>query len=187
MRTSCIDPRALARRWQFDGFEALDVCHRETLRMLEQLDVLLRRVDESGVDAPARALATGIERHFSVTMREHHEDEERHVFPPLAATADAATAHAVDCLVQDHAWIETDWRELAPLLDAIANGQSWVDLDALRQGVEVFTALCRDHIALEESVIYPRALAQLERSGHEPMNREMALRRQGRLQQRERG
>jgi len=180
-------PAAVQASSRFDGFEALDGCHAETLRMLEQLATLAAGLGDGGADERARRLATLINEHFSVTMREHHEDEERHVFPPLAATADAATAHAVDCLVQDHAWIETDWRELAPLLDAIANGQSWVDLDALRQGVEVFTALCRDHIALEESVIYPRALAQLERSGHEPMNREMALRRQGRLQQRERG
>ena len=42
-------------------------------------------------------------------------------------------------------------------LQAVAEGYSWYDLDALRAGVPIFTELYRDHIALEESMIYPEA------------------------------
>ena len=37
----------------------------------------------------------------------------------------------------------------------MANGQSWYDIYVLRSGVRVFSELYRDHIALEETVVYP--------------------------------
>lgn len=177
MRTACIEPRLLAGHWHFDGFEALDLCHVETLRMLDQLDALLVALDERGNDAGTRALASAIERHFSVTLREHHQDEERHVFPALFAAGDTATRQAIDCLRQDHFWLDADWRELAPLVDAIACGQSCYDVEALRQGAAVFGLLCRDHVALEESLIYPQAQAKMAPEVRAAMNREMAARR----------
>jgi hemerythrin-like domain-containing protein len=60
-------------------------------------------------------------------------------------------------LQQDHGWLEEDWLELSPQLQAVAEGYSWYDLDTLRAGVPIFTELYRDHIALEESMIYPEA------------------------------
>ena len=39
----------------------------------------------------------------------------------------------------------------------MAGGQGWVDLDILREGVEIFVALSQEHMALEESLIYPEA------------------------------
>lgn len=165
--------------WRFDGFEALDACHRETLRMLEQLDALLRRLDEAGTDAQARAMAAVIDRHFSITVRQHHEDEERHVFPALAAAADPATRHAIECLRQDHFWLDADWRELSPLIEAIAHGLSCPDVDGLRHGAEIFGLLCHDHIALEEQAIYPQACANMPDAARAAMNQEMAARRRG--------
>ena len=63
------------------------------------------------------------------------------------------------------------------MLEAIAGGQSWVDLDVLREGVEVFTSLSHEHIALEESLIYPQARAQLGPAAQATMGREMLGRR----------
>jgi len=42
----------------------------------------------------------------------------------------------------------------------VANGQSWYDIDVLRSAVPTFTELYRDHIALEESVVYPASRRQ---------------------------
>jgi hypothetical protein len=64
-------------------------------------------------------------------------------------------------LQQDHGWLEEDWLELEPQLQAVAHGYSWYDIDSLRHGVGVFTALYHDHIALEESLIYPEAKAHM--------------------------
>jgi hemerythrin-like domain-containing protein len=64
---------------------------------------------------------------------------------------------AVQRLQQDHGWLEEDWLELEPQIDAIALGYDWYDLPTLRAALPIFTALYQEHIALEESMIYPEA------------------------------
>jgi hemerythrin-like domain-containing protein len=161
----------------FDAFEPLDACHRETVRMLEELAMLAARVETVGVDMRSREMAALIDRYFSTTLRQHHADEETHVFPALASSGDPEVAQAVARLKQDHAWLRADWRVLSPLLQALAEGQSWVDLDVLRDGVEVFSTLARDHIALEESLIYPQARIHMLESSRREMRLALASRR----------
>ena len=159
------------------GFDVLDACHRQTLFTLGKLAALVARLKRRGVDAEGRAMATEIVHFFSTTARQHHEDEERHVFPTLMAGGDPDVVQAVQRLQQDHRWLHEDWMELSPLLDAVAAGQSWYDLDALREDAEVFTALSHDHIALEESYIYPQARERMRPGERREMGREMAARR----------
>ena len=169
-------PRSTATAWP-DGFEVLDACHRETLAQLDELGTLSARIQEGAPDAALRAAAARIVAFFSTTARQHHEDEERHVLPQMATSDDAAIAQAALRLQQDHDWLEEDWMELSPHLDAIACGQSWYDVDLLREGVQVFIELSRDHIALEESCIYPEARSRLVEHQRLEMDREMAARR----------
>ena len=63
----------------------------------------------------------------------------------------------VQRLQQGHGWLEEDWIELSTHIEAIANGYSWYDLTMLQHALPIFTALYHDHIALEESMIYPEA------------------------------
>jgi iron-sulfur cluster repair protein YtfE (RIC family) len=160
-----------------DGFDALDVCHRQSLLALGKLAALVSRLESIGSDADARALAAEVAQHFSTTSRRHHKDEERYVFPALLKAGDLETVQAILRLQQDHDWIEEDWMELSPHLDALASGQSCYDVDLLREGASVFTALMHDHIGLEESLIYPQARARLDADGRYAMGREMAARR----------
>lgn len=160
-----------------DGFEVLDACHRQTLVTLDLLAALVTRLASGGPDAQARAMATEIIRFFSTTARAHHEDEERHLFPKLVTSGDPEIVQAVLRLQQDHDWLEEDWMELSPHVDAVACGQSWYDVDVLREGVEIFTALSHDHMALEESCIYPQARERLRAGERLEMGREMAARR----------
>jgi hemerythrin-like domain-containing protein len=160
-----------------DGFDVLDACHRQTLLTLDKLGDLVKRLADGGADAQVRVLAAEIVRFFSTTARQHHEDEERHVFPALATSSNPDVVQAVLRLSQDHNWLEEDWMELSPQVDAVACGLNWYDLDVLREGVEVFTALSRDHITLEESLIYPQARANLRAGERQEMGREMAARR----------
>jgi hemerythrin-like domain-containing protein len=142
--------------------EALDQTHRQMLQVLVALRSLVDRLEEIGIDAAARAEAKQICTFFANTARQHHADEETLVFPALVRTADAALIQHVLRLQQDHGWLEEDWLELAPQLQAVAEGYSWYELDTLRAGVDVFIALYHDHIALEESLIYPEAKRQFE-------------------------
>ena len=171
---------ALAPMKTPDGFDVLDLCHRQTLIALGRLSALISRLGEHEPDAEARALAKEVIAHFSTTSREHHEDEERHVFPKLVSGGDPDIVQAVLRLQQDHNWLEEDWMELAPMLEAVAGGQSWYDLDSLREAAAVFTALSHDHIALEETCIYPQARAGLAPGARQEMGREMAARRRAR-------
>ena len=163
-----------------DGFAVLDECHRETLVALGKLEALVTRLETGAVDAESRTLAADVVRHFSTTARQHHQDEERHVFPKLASSSDPVVMQAVLRLQLDHTWLEEDWMELSPHVDAVACGQSWYDVDVLREGVAIFAALSRDHIALEESCLYPEALARLQPGESLEMGREMAARRRAR-------
>jgi hypothetical protein len=51
-----------------------------------------------------------------------------------------------------------------------------VDVGVLRDGVEVFCALSRDHIALEESVVYPQARIRMLEASRRDVRRAMAAR-----------
>lgn len=138
-------------------FEALDRTHHQVLEVLKQFDRLLEHVDDNGADEVARASAAEIIEFFAGHARQHHADEEAHIFPPLLRSEDANLVQQVQRLQQDHGWLEEDWRELSPQIEAIAQGYNWYDLAMLRQALPVFTALYEEHIALEESLIYPAA------------------------------
>jgi hemerythrin-like domain-containing protein len=135
--------------------EVLDRTHREILAMLAQVQLLIEKLEARGIDDGTRRLAHDVCAFFDETARPHHAAEEELVFPDLLATGDAELVQNVKRLQQDHGWLEEDWLELAPQLRAVANGQSWYDIDLLRSCVPTFTELYRDHIALEEDVVYP--------------------------------
>lgn len=150
-------PVRAARRGALPPIERLEGIHQRMLLTLQDLETLLRRLEVHGVDDTAQTLAGGIHRFFEEVGRTHHDEEERHVFPVLLASGDAQLAEQVAQLRQDHGWIEQNWRELSPLLDALSQGHTWVDVDLLRATIEVFTQLHHEHIALEESMVYPEA------------------------------
>jgi hemerythrin-like domain-containing protein len=177
MTSNAEHTRAAATTTTRDGFELLDVCHRQTLFALGKLAALVARLDSHGPDAEARALAAEIVRHYTSVARGHHEDEERHVFPRLMESGDPDIVQAVLRLKQDHGWLEADWLELGPQLKAVAEGQSSADLDTLREAATVFIELSHDHMTLEESCIYPQARSRLNMIERREIGREMAARR----------
>lgn len=144
-----------------DKFEALDACHADIQQHLDQLKALMPQIEAGADDKPFRQQIAAIEAFFSSTSRDHHADEEKNVFPALLARENAELTHAVHTLQQDHGWIEQNWLELAPMLRAIAQGEDWPDMAELKHNTEVFLNLCRDHIVLEETLIYPEAKARL--------------------------
>ncbi len=158
-------------------FEVLDLDHRQIVRMLADMTRLLLHLDSHGVDAHAQETARRIFVFFNDTARQHHADEEQHVFPTLIRKGDDTLTQQVLRLQQDHGWIEEDWLELAPQFESIAAGYHWHNPEQLALAVPVFSALYHDHIALEESLIYPQAKARLAPRDLAGMGREMAQRR----------
>ena len=66
---------------------------------------------------------------------------------------------------------------LAPRLDYMARGHQWHNMTEVSHHIKRFTDLYQQHIALEESLIYPPARAQLSPDDLQTMIREMAERR----------
>jgi len=147
-------------------FQSLDHAHRAALGMLEHLDFLVRRLVDLGMDDEVRRQAGEVLAYFNGPGLDHHAQEERLVFPTLLASDDTALVQHVHRLQQDHGWIEEDWRELAPQVEAIAAGYDWYDPAMLQAAVPVFAQLCREHIALEECVVYPAAQNLLRHAKH---------------------
>lgn len=168
-------PAPQAANARSDGFIALDASHRQFLDAVDALERLIPGLERDGATPSNRASAAGIAKTLAQAS-EHHEDEERHVFPALLGGADEALADVVRRLHQDHGWLEENWLELGPHLQALASGYGGWDIDTLRAGAPVIAALLRDHIALEESVAYPQARARLSAESRREIGREMAAR-----------
>ena len=142
--------------------EALDRTHIEALEHLRELQRLPDHLQQHGLDPTARRIARRLCAFFGDTMRGHHADEERHVFPSLLGSGDAELVQQVRRLQQDHGWLEEDWLELSAQLQAVAAGYDGYEVDTLRRGIEVFAALLCEHVALEERVIYPETRRRLD-------------------------
>ncbi len=115
--------------------------------------------------------------YFNGEARQHHLDEEKHIFPALLASQNAEIVQATEHLIQDHGWLEENWIQIAPSLEAAAGGNLWFDPAELRHALDVFEALYLDHILLEESIAYPEAKKRLQTLDTLGMGREMAKRR----------
>ena len=76
-------------------FEMLDACHERVERMLRLLGKIREHVQTHGADTQARDAARDVMRYFDQAGPHHHEDEERHVFPPLRAQRDPAVLAVV--------------------------------------------------------------------------------------------
>jgi hemerythrin-like domain-containing protein len=139
------------------ALDALDAEHREVMKALATMAQLIEDLERDGVTDAVRSEARRVCRFFNTNAREHHAAEERLVFPNLLKSSDTVLVQHVIRLQQDHGWLEEDWLEIEPQLEAVAHGYSWYDIDTLRAALPVFEQLYRDHVALEESLIYPEA------------------------------
>ena len=158
-------------------FDFLDRSHQELQRQLVALRRLVGQVSDDALDAPGRDELKRTIAWFNTEARQHHLDEEHHVFPALMQSTDAHVVQTTLRLRQDHGWIEENWLELEPSLEAAAGGYSWFDRDTLAQGVAVFEQLYIDHLTLEESLAYPEARARIDPATLARASAEMAQRR----------
>ncbi len=153
-----------------EPFAMLHACHERVERSLALLERLAAHVAQHGTDTQARDAARDVLRYFDIAAPQHHEDEERHVLPALRAHDQAALA---DRIAADHAVMSAAWQSLRPWLLAIGQG----DASAVIPDLPRFTALYREHIALEEGSAFTRAQSVLDAAEQQAMGREMAQRR----------
>lgn len=158
-------------------FEFLDSTHQEIQQQLQLLHTLVDAIENEGLNQTNRGTARRVLDYFNGEARQHHLDEEKHIFPSLLASQNAEVVQATEHLIQDHGWLEENWIQIAPSLEAATGGNLWFDTAELRHALEVFEALYLDHILLEESIAYPEAKKRLQGLDTLGMGREMAKRR----------
>ncbi|WP_291012271.1 hemerythrin domain-containing protein [Hydrogenophaga sp.] len=165
-------------------FEMLDACHERVERMLGLIQRLQQHLVEQGCDASARQAAQDVMRYFDLAAPLHHEDEERHVFPPLMAGPDAAVKALVLRLIQDHRQMELAWVDARSVLQTVADHASqpgarpWTGLTVWHQvKLNDFARLYRQHLDDEDQVAYPAARGLLSEATLLTMSEDMMSRR----------
>ena len=159
-------------------FEMLEACHDRVRRSLDLLARLIAHVDRHGHDAQSRSAARDVLRYFDLAAPHHHEDEERHVFPRLLASGDAALVQAVQRLRADHERMSQGWSVLRLHLLAWADeGATGVADAAMRAQADAFQALYAAHLPVEEGLVFPAARSRCDAAEIDAMGREMQQRR----------
>lgn len=165
-------------------FEMLEACHERVERMLRLIQRLQQHLQDQGCDDSARQAALDVMRYFDLAAPRHHEDEERHVFPPLMAGPDAEVKALVLRLMQDHRQMELAWVDARAVLQRVADHGSrsgdgpWHGLSLWHQvKLSDFTRLYRQHLDDEDQVAYPAARALLGEAALAAMGEDMMARR----------
>ena len=99
-------------------------CHSGIVRHLNDLDSLVPLLEPA---RQAHKLAAEAVRFFRASIFEHHNEEEKDLFPAVLANANAGeernkAQEAVDRLVREHRHLESVWAKLQPQLESIAHG-----------------------------------------------------------------
>lgn len=162
-----------------DPLEMLLACHRRIEKQLETLKRLRAHVDSRTVDAEASSAAQSVLRYFLKSATQHHEDEEKDLFPLLEKRiTDSAERARFDALraalEQDHREIEAHWARLKKPLEAIAEGLT----RSLPAGdVHAFIAAYARHILVEEAAIQEFFERWLDAGDRVSLGRSMSARR----------
>lgn len=161
-------------------FEMLDACHERVERMLKLLARLQQRLLVRGWDESVAQAAHDVMRYFDLAAPQHHEDEERHVFPPLLDKGDDVLVTMVKKLQADHREMERSWVAVREVLASLTEPPpaGWTRLTP--EQAEVlghFTGLYRHHLDDEDGLIYPAARAQMSAEDLLAMSGDMMQRR----------
>ena len=158
----------------FDApFEMLAACHERVARMLDLLGRLGVHLEANGADGQAADAARDVLRYFDVAGPAHHEDEERHVLPWLAAHGAADLARR---LHDEHRQMARDWTVLRADLLAVTR-RDWPAGRAAPPHWAAFARRYEAHIALEDGQAYPPVARASDAAALAAMGREMAARR----------
>jgi hemerythrin-like domain-containing protein len=161
-------------------FEMLGACHERVERMLRLLARLQQQLASQGWSPDVAQAAADVTRYFDLAAPLHHEDEERHVFPPLLASGDADLCAVVKRLQQDHRDMATGWVRaravLASLIHSPAPGRAILTADEAA-ALHDFSGLYQQHLMDEDALVYPAAQAQLSPQALQTMSADMMRRR----------
>lgn len=154
--------------------DVLEACHRRIARQCDTLEKLLAHHVVHDSDTQARQAARAILDYFDTAAVQHHDDEERNLFPLLEQAGAAGACDLVELLTHEHDELALLWRTLRPALAEIAAGHSVrVDEPTVRR----FIALNRSHLDFENTHVLPLARRTLGAADLQRLGSAMAARR----------
>ena len=154
--------------------DVLEACHGRIAKQCDTLDKLQAHLPDHGADAQAQQAARAVLTYFDSAAVQHHDDEERNLFPLLEQANAPGACDLVETLTLEHDELALLWRRLRVLLQQI-EANAATTLDAALTGR--FIALNRSHLEFENTRVLPLARQVLGAAEVERLGRAMAARR----------
>jgi hemerythrin-like domain-containing protein len=163
----------------------LSDCHRRVEMFLGMLEAVADVIDHPATEETLQALESAL-RYFSQAAPKHTADEEESLFPRLRQIHDPEIESAfsrLDQLEQEHRWA-------APLHAAVerlgakyrsAGTLSSPEVDEFRRDIASLTLMYKQHILVEDELIFPLAARMLSDAEKSAIAGEMASRREVRV------
>jgi hemerythrin-like domain-containing protein len=163
----------------------LSDCHRRVEMFLGSLQGVAEVVDQPPAEETRRALESAL-RYFAQAAPKHTADEEESLFPRLRLLHDPEIESAfskLQQLEQDHRWaapLHANVERLGTLY--LSTGSlSRSEVEEFRKDVAHLAEMYKQHISVEETVVFPLAARMLSATEKMAMAEEMAGRRKVKL------
>lgn len=162
-----------------DPLGMLEDCHRRIERFLHILCLVAEQASGRPLSEEESAAVTAALHYFQEGGRRHSADEEESVFPRLRAVD-------LDRSLANLAHLEDDHRRTANLHQRVESlYQKWIDSSALSNGEQQallsatreLQRIYKEHIHMEESIVFPRAAQVLDKAAIAAIASEFQVRR----------
>ena len=163
----------------------LSDCHRRIEMFLGSLDAVARVIDRPLADETRRALDSAL-RYFREAAPKHTSDEEESLFPRLRQNQHPDIQSALtrlDSLEEEHCRAAPLHAEIERLgLQCLSRGSlSPGEAEAFGKAVATLVSMYKEHISVEDGLVFPLAARLLSYTEKVSIANEMAARRKIRL------
>lgn len=157
----------------------LQDCHRRIERFVGLLGLVVRQAEGRALSPEECGAVEAALRYFRESGPRHNSDEEESLFPRMRQGGAAEVLQHVERLEEEHRHSEALHQEAAELFDEwMAEGElSVANRSRLRAVTARLEQMYREHIRIEEQVVFPRASQMLDRKAVEAIGAEFRSRR----------
>ena len=163
----------------------LSDCHRRVEMFLGTLDAVAKVIDRPATEETSRALESAL-RYFGQAAPKHTADEEESLFPRLRRIDDPEVQSALeqlDRLEDDHRWAAPLHAEVERLGAQYLSNACLSDAEIVefRDSVARLASMYKQHLGVEDELIFPLASRMLSDTEKAAIANEMADRRNVKL------
>ena len=128
-----------------------DVTHQLVQQFIGELEDMLDDLVAGELSVQQKNVLAKIVNFFDTEMKQHHLEEEGHIFPMLLSQGDAALTRKVQILKAEHDQLRRGWNDLRQAIDGMV-ALPGSDATALFSHFQDYSGCFAGHLALEESI-----------------------------------